>query len=106
MRQEKNENIIEISEDVRLPGTDFILEAGDKIRVITSNDLKEGDDLEAAKERMTNWTVNVIRTGKGRRGKPLTREEVKELLYFRYSNTETEILDEILERAYEIVERS
>lgn len=92
--------IVKIFEDVKIPGTDIILEAGEEIEV-----LKE-DSLEAAKERMINWTVNLIRTGRGRRG-PLTREEVKELLYFRYSaTTKEEVLDEVLERAYEIVKKN
>lgn len=95
-KEEKASEEITIEEDVRLPGTDIILEKGDKIRI-------QEDDLEDAKERMTNWTVELIKTGKGRRGKPLTREEVKELVYFRYSNSSDEVLDDVIDRAYKIV---
>lgn len=36
MRKQKNADTIKITEDVRVPGTDVILEMGDKIRVLES----------------------------------------------------------------------
>jgi len=43
IEKEKNENIIEISADVKLPGTDILLEKGDKIELLEKEDksLKE-----------------------------------------------------------------
>ncbi len=35
MRKEKQDNVIEIQEDVRLPNSDIILEKGDKISIVS-----------------------------------------------------------------------
>jgi len=45
MRKEAKENAIEIMEDVRIPGTDIILEAGDKISIEPMETLKEATSM-------------------------------------------------------------
>jgi len=42
IKKEKKENIIEVQEDVRIPGTNTILEKGDKIKIIQE---EEYDDI-------------------------------------------------------------
>lgn len=50
--EEKKEKgtILEIEEDVRIPGTNIILEKGDKIEVFEAKKKKESDDEDDEKE--------------------------------------------------------
>jgi len=66
MRVEKTENkeevkgqVVEVTEDVRIPGTRIILEKGDKVEIFPSEEkenLKENQELKEASE--VNFTVN------------------------------------------------
>lgn len=58
------------------------------------------DELEAAKQRMINWTVQLIRKGDYR-----NEEDVREMVEFRYPNSSDTILDEVVTEAFDIVER-
>jgi len=44
VEEEKDENVIKITEDVRIPGTDIILEAGDKITVLPKEETEETEE--------------------------------------------------------------
>lgn len=45
-KEEKKGEILEIQNDVRIPGTDFILEKGDKIEVFSKKEVKEEKEKE------------------------------------------------------------
>ena len=48
MRKEKDADTIKITKDVRIPGTDVILEAGDRIRVLKEEIYVDVDSVEAS----------------------------------------------------------
>ncbi len=50
----KQENVIEILEDVQLPNSDVILEKGDKIKVLTERNPRIMSALENLLEEMTD----------------------------------------------------
>jgi len=41
MKKIKTKNVIEIKEDVRIPGTDVILEAGDQVEILKEDTVKD-----------------------------------------------------------------
>lgn len=57
-RKQEQDNLIEIPEEVRIPGTDVILEKGDKVKVQTSKArMKEGAQMSPYSDEIRNWVM-------------------------------------------------
>jgi rRNA maturation endonuclease Nob1 len=95
-KQERNYEIVEVQEDVRIPGTDMILEAGDRIRVYEAEALdkimkkvSDGKELSDADEKILSAALDATSEEdkdemdkimkKVRGGKELTDKEQKML---------------------------
>lgn len=73
MEEEVDENIITVVKEFTIPGTDIILEKGDKFRVIVKEE-KEDDDKKDSKSDVLDSIMKKVSDGK-----ELTAEEKKTL---------------------------